>query len=109
MHLFLSADLLKSDRGGKYHTKIQDGWKTDGTPKYKYFYSQEEYEKYKNSQGHGLHQADTDLEREVSQEHKEGKEFVEQHQPRVPAADTPKEEHDSDNRKRQHKLFLNTD
>ncbi len=109
-HLFLRADLLKSaDRGGKYHTKIQDGWESDGTPKYKYFYSQDEYEKYKDKQGHGMHQVESDLEQEVEKEHTEGKRFVEDHQPRVPKADTPKADHDSDNKKRQHMLYLNTD
>lgn len=55
MKLFLSEDwqgFAKSKkqtheiRGGKYAARVQIGYEKDGSPKYRYFESQDEYESY---------------------------------------------------------------
>lgn len=38
-------------RGGKYAARIQIGYEKDGSPKYRYFKTQEEYEKYLQGRG----------------------------------------------------------
>lgn len=109
MLLYIRTDLLKSDRGGKYHAKIQIGTHPDGRPKFKYFYDQESYEKYKNKQGHGLHAAETDkdLAREVKEEHEEGKRYVQDHvKNKAPTQAENKD--DEEPRTKQDLLFLKT-
>jgi hypothetical protein len=54
MDLFLKADLIKgspgedrgSAKGGKYAARIQEGYEKDGSPKYKYFATLEDRDKY---------------------------------------------------------------
>lgn len=85
MQLYLREELLSKAngyRGGKYYTRVQDGWKSNGDPKYKYFYSAEEYEKYKNDQTSAPGSSDTELARKVSHEHEESKKFAQQQQAR---------------------------
>lgn len=40
-------------RGGKYAARIQTGYEKDGSPKYRYFKTQEEYEQYLKGSGKG--------------------------------------------------------
>lgn len=53
------ADLVKSNtqtsevRGGKYAARVQEGYEKDGSPKYRYFKTQEEYEAYMSGKGKG--------------------------------------------------------
>jgi len=58
-------------RGGKYVARVQIGYEKDGSPKYRYFESEEEYEKY--LQGRGRSKAAKELERKVKREHEESK------------------------------------
>lgn len=53
------ADLIKGEaqtsevRGGKYAARVQEGYEKDGSPKYRYFKTQEEYEEYMRGKGGG--------------------------------------------------------
>lgn len=38
-------------RGGKYAARVQEGYERDGSPKYRYFKTQEEYEDYLSGSG----------------------------------------------------------
>jgi len=61
MDFFLPGDLLGWDelskgqtqtseiRGGKYAARVQTGYEKDGSPKYRYFKTMEEYESYMGS------------------------------------------------------------
>lgn len=82
MRLYLREDLIKSDakspapnksgelRGGSYVARAQVGTEADGSPKYRYFKTQEEYDHYlghKKSEG-------TKLGDKVEKEHEESTE-----------------------------------
>lgn len=87
--LYLREDLLKSktdtkagsnkpadvsggkgeQRGGKYVARVQDGYEKDGSPKYRYFKTEEEYETY--LKGKGRSKAAKQLEHKVKREHEE--------------------------------------
>lgn len=89
MYLFLREDLVKSEakqkadagkpadvsggkgeqRGGRYIARVQIGYERDGSPKYRYFHSEEEYEAY--LAGRGKSKAAKKLERKVKREHEE--------------------------------------
>lgn len=58
-----------STKGGKYAARVQDGYDHDGSPKYRYFETEEEYEKY--LEGKGRSKEAKKLEHKVKQEHKE--------------------------------------
>lgn len=38
-------------RGGKYAARVQEGYEKDGSPKYRYFKTQEEYDSYMKGSG----------------------------------------------------------
>lgn len=89
MQLYLHPDLLKSEmkqkadaakptdvsggkgeqRGGKYVARVQIGYEKDGSPKYRYFKTEEEYEAYLQSRGKS--KAAKKLEQKVKREHEE--------------------------------------
>lgn len=97
MLLYLRNDLLKSEgakagsdkpvsaasskgeqRGGKYAARVQVGYDADGSPKYRYFKTQEEYAAYMQdakSKGkhaeHGHKKGSGELEGKVKKEHEE--------------------------------------
>jgi len=56
-------------KGGKYAARIQDGYDHDGSPKYRYFETEEAYEKYLAGQGRS--KAAKQLEHKVKAEHAE--------------------------------------
>ncbi|NJL53705.1 hypothetical protein HC928_00270 [bacterium] len=56
-------------RGGKYTARVQIGYEKDGSPKYRYFQTEEEYETY--LQGKGRSKESKKLEHKVKQEHAE--------------------------------------
>lgn len=60
-------------RGGKYAARIQVGYEKDGSPKYKYFDSLEERDKYLQSRGKTQVNNKRDLKRKMSREHKDSK------------------------------------
>lgn len=86
--LFIREELLKSEhksdsskpsastkgeqRGGDYIARIQIGYERDGSPKYRYFKSEEEYESYLSSRGRS--KSAKQLEDKVKKEHKESTE-----------------------------------
>lgn len=80
MKLYLREELVKSDtpapskageqRGGSYVARAQIGAEADGSPKYRYFKTQEEYDEYL---GHKK-SAGKKLEEKVDKEHKESTE-----------------------------------
>ena len=92
MLLYLRADLIKSESGGKagsskpadtsstkgeqrggaYVARAQVGLDSDGSPKYRYFKTEEEYEAF--MAGRGKSKAGKELEHKVKQEHKESTE-----------------------------------
>jgi hypothetical protein len=87
MRLYLRHDLLKSEsddkksstpsskgeqRGGQYVARAQVGLNTDGTPKYRYFNSEEEYESFLANKGKTA--GGKKLEDKVKKEHKESTE-----------------------------------
>lgn len=88
MQLFIRPDLVKSEkqkadaskptdvsggkgeqRGGQYVARVQIGYEKDGSPKYRYFKSEEEYETY--LEGKGKSKAGKELETKVKREHAE--------------------------------------
>lgn len=103
MRLYLREDLIKSEskpgadkkpatsksgelRGGSYVARVQVGNESDGSPKYRYFKTQEEYDHYlgnKKSEG-------TKLEDKVEKEHKES--TKKQHHPDLLAIDHDRKE-----------------
>lgn len=88
MLLYLRNDLLKSEggkseksdkpsskgsqRGGAYVARSQVGYETDGSPKYRYFKTQEEYQSFLASRGKAG--GGKKLESKVEKEHKESTE-----------------------------------
>ncbi len=91
MILYLREDLLKSEgakagsdkpadvhsskgeqRGGQYVARAQVGYDHDGSPKYRYFKTEEEYETY--LKGKGRSEGAKKLEDKVKKEHKESTE-----------------------------------
>lgn len=91
MRLYLREDLVKSEaksnspasnksgelRGGSYVARVQIGTESDGSPKYRYFKTQEEYDNYlshKKSSG-------TKLAEKVEKEHKDSTD--KQHHPNL--------------------------
>lgn len=95
MRLYLRADLLKSEgapkqkagagkpvdtsagkkgeqRGGTYVARVQDGYEKDGSPKYRYFRTEEEYESYLHHKGKSPQAKN--LEEKVKKEHEVSKE-----------------------------------
>lgn len=111
MRLYLREELSKSSssslRGGKYYAKIQDGWKTDGTPKYHYFYSPEEYEKYKNESSGSGNSGTKDLERKVEDEHNKGVEYVHSKEDvKIPSETSPASNRDTNPKAKQERLFV---
>lgn len=80
-------DLIKGDdqtfeqRGGQHVARVQTGYEKDGSPRYKYFKTQDEYRKYMETKGgKGKNKADskklkkkTDKERKSSKEKQEKK------------------------------------
>lgn len=90
MFLFLRPDLIKSEekqkagaskpvadvsggrgeqRGGKYIARVQIGYEKDGSPKYRYFHDEEEYEAFLSQRGKS--KEGKKLERKVKREHEE--------------------------------------
>jgi hypothetical protein len=45
------AEQTSEVRGGKYAARVQEGYEKDGSPKYRYFKSQEEYDDYLKGKG----------------------------------------------------------
>lgn len=94
MRLYLRADLLKSEgapsqkagagkpvdtggkkgeqRGGTYVARVQNGYEKDGSPKYRYFRTEEEYESFLHNKGKSPQAKD--LEDKVKKEHEASKE-----------------------------------
>ena len=58
-------------RGGKYVARVQVGYEKDGSPKYRYFHTEEDYETY--LAGKGRSKEAKQLERKVKREHEESK------------------------------------
>lgn len=58
-----------SQKGGKYVARVQIGIEKDGSPMYRYFRSEEEYETYLKNQGKS--KSAKDLEKKVKKEHEE--------------------------------------
>lgn len=56
-------------RGGDYVARIQVGYEKDGSPKYRYFRTEEAYEEY--LKGRGRSKASQELEDKVKREHEE--------------------------------------
>jgi hypothetical protein len=56
-------------RGGKYVARIEVGYEKDGSPKYRYFKTEEDYEKY--MKGRGVSKEAQKLENKVKREHAE--------------------------------------
>lgn len=56
-------------RGGKYVARVQVGYEKDGSPKYRYFKTEEDYENY--VKGRGQSKEAKKLERKVKREHEE--------------------------------------
>lgn len=56
-------------RGGKYVARIEIGYEKDGSPKYRYFKTEEEYEQY--MRGRGRSKEAEKLEHKVKREHEE--------------------------------------
>lgn len=110
MLLYLGEELFKSSsfRGGKYYTRVQDGWKANGDPKYHYFYSPEDYQKFKDQSGNSSDGANKELQRKVSSEHEEGKRFAQQHvKEKVPKEeDVDPEDEETDLRSKQQMLYV---
>lgn len=48
-----ASTTVGEQRGGKYVARVQTGYDKDGSPKYKYFQSQEEYKNWKSKNGKG--------------------------------------------------------
>lgn len=48
-----AASQTSEVRGGDYAARVQEGYEKDGSPKYRYFKTQEEYEKYLQGKGKG--------------------------------------------------------
>lgn len=105
MHLFLRDDLVKGptqpkkakpasspkvkeasgssatkttgeQRGGSYIARVQTGYDKDGSPKYRYFKSQDEYKSWKEKNGKGAKKKKNphNLKQKVEREHKESTE-----------------------------------
>lgn len=86
MLLFLRQDLLKSkasdvsspqekrgeQRGGTYVARAQVGYESDGSPKYRYFKTSDEYQAFLQSRGKS--KGGKDLETKVKKEHAESTE-----------------------------------
>ncbi len=103
MFLYLRNDLLKSkgakagsdkpvaskageQRGGSYVARVQVGYDKDGSPKYRYFKTEQEYEAYlkdSKSEGknprHGHVKGSGELEDKVNKEHKESTKKQQRH------------------------------
>ena len=58
-----------AQKGGKYVARVQIGIEKDGSPMYRYFKSQEEYETYLKNQGKS--KSAKDLEKKVKKEHED--------------------------------------
>lgn len=58
-----------SQRGGKYVARVQVGYEKDGSPKYRYFKTNEEYETYMSARGESKEAKK--LESKVKREHRE--------------------------------------
>lgn len=58
-----------SQRGGKYVARVQVGYEKDGSPKYRYFKTNEEYETYMSARGESKEAKK--LEHKVKKEHQE--------------------------------------
>lgn len=58
-----------AQRGGKYVARVQVGYEKDGSPKYRYFHTEEDYETY--LAGKGRSPEAKKLERKVKREHAE--------------------------------------
>jgi hypothetical protein len=56
-------------RGGAYVARVQIGYEKDGSPKYRYFKTEEDYEKY--LKGRGRSESAKKLEHKVKREHEE--------------------------------------
>lgn len=56
-------------RGGQYVARVQIGYEKDGSPKYRYFKTEEEYETY--LEGRGKSESAKKLEHKVKREHEE--------------------------------------
>lgn len=103
MLLYLRNDLLKSkdakagsnkpvaaktgeQRGGSYVARVQVGYEKDGSPKYRYFKTEQEYEAYlkdSKSEGknprHGHTKGSGELEDKVKKEHEESTKKQQRH------------------------------
>lgn len=92
MRLYLREDLVKSEkksdkpaapshageqRGGTYVARAQVGAEADGSPRYRYFKTQEEYDNFLGNKKEGGKK----LEEKVEKEHKESTE--KQHHPNL--------------------------
>jgi hypothetical protein len=85
--LYLRSDLYKGDpakpkvshkgeqKGGKYVARAQVGTNNDGSPKYRYFSTEKEYETYLEGRGRtpSQHAKDRELETKVKEEQKDSK------------------------------------
>ena len=74
-----ASKTVGEQRGGKYVARVQTGYDKDGSPKYKYFETQEEYKKWKENHGKGSKRKKPDknphnLAQKVDREHRESKE-----------------------------------
>lgn len=51
----LSRFMKAAPRGGKYYKRVQSGTDAKGKPKYRYFYTKDDYEKHMSSKGEAPH------------------------------------------------------
>lgn len=83
-------------RGGKYVARVQVGYDKDGSPKYKYFKTQEEYKNWKEKNGKSSKKKKKteknphNLAQKVDREHRESKEKQE-NAPRTAGSDPIKD------------------
>lgn len=105
MNLYLRDDLLKSkgakadsdkpvavsskgeQRGGEYVARAQVGYDKDGSPKYRYFKTEEEYQTFLN--GRNQSKEGKDLEAKVKKEHKDSTDKQESGNKHQPASRKP--------------------
>ena len=92
-------------RGGKYAARVQTGVEKDGSPKYRYFKTEEEYSSYlkdSKSEGkaptHGHEKGSGKLEGKVKEEHEESTEKQQRHGLLAGKTDKSKDKSDKDDK-----------
>lgn len=124
MRLYLRADLLKSEgapklkakagkpvdpntaktgetRGGTYVARVQNGYDKDGSPQYRYFRTEEDYETYLRNKGKSA--SAKKLEEKVKKEHETSKEkttgHIESSEDNTKASDKKDDDDDKDKKR----------